>query len=423
MNLEPSPRLPRVLRGYWLAIACLTALGQIATLFFRNLLHRDQYPFGPTYLPSIYNNLDFTCFADRFRFFHQAGFFAGYHQQIFNYPAPVALVYEAFYGVFSNPTQRFVQFSAFCYVAAITLFTFALVRRGIRPLTAIAFGVSTLLLSYPAFLAFYLSNMEFAVWLVLAIGILNYVKGNGWAAAICFGVTGSFKYYPIIFLALFLARRQYKQAALGVAVFLLSLIASLWVLGPTIPVAYHGLQHGLEQFRNQYIYDIHPLESSIDHSLFALLKAGLARLILLRFLPKLLLPYLVFVSLLGIFLYLWRIRHLPILNQVLALTIASVLFPPVSHDYTLLHLYAPWGMLVLLLVDRRNDQIPSGAAAALACFAVLFTPQNWLIIHHYRLAGQLKALTLIFLLFLTLRFQFASRLDESAEMASPDRSF
>ena len=50
----------------------------------------------------------------------------------------------------------------------------------------------------------------------------------------------------------------------------------------------------------------------------------------------------------GVILWFWRIRKPPILNQVTALSVASVLLPPLSHDYTLMHLYAPWVMLVML---------------------------------------------------------------------------
>jgi len=54
-------------------------------------------------------------------------------------------------------------------------------------------------------------------------------------------------------------------------------------------------------------------------------------------------------------LYFWRIRTLPRTNQILALTVASIMLPPVSGDYTLIHLYIPWGALVLCynLVEKR----------------------------------------------------------------------
>ena len=72
----------------------------------------------------------------------------------------------------------------------------------------------------------------------------------------------------------------------------------------------------------------------------------------------------------AVWLYFKRIFKLPLLNQVLSLTICSILLPPVSHDYTLIQMYAPWA-----------------------------------IVHaDYRYAGQFKALVLLVLLLLALRF-------------------
>ena len=407
--------LPGPLRLYWAAIALIVALCEAITFLARNLLHRRRYPYFYDLLDPIYNNVDFNCFADRFRYFHQAAFFAGHHQQGFNYPAPDALVYELFYGFFSNPTLRFVQCGAFCYVAAAVLFARGLMRRGLRPVVACAFAASALLLSYPALLAFYLSNIEVVVWVVTALGLGSYAKRRPTAAVLCFGVAGSLKYYPLTFLGLFLARRDYRRVALGAGVFAASILVSLAVLGPTVAAAYSGLQSGFASFRDDYIYHWKPFESSIDHSLFGVLKMVLGSMHHLALIPRAVLPYLAVVSTAGCVLYFWKIRHLPTINQVIALTVLSLLVPPLSHDYTLLHLYAPWAMLVFFLLDRPvQSATPRGALACLLCFAVLLTPQNWLTFHHVMIAGQCKSLVLIALLVQSIRYPFLSAMDGPA---------
>ena len=114
--------------------------------------------------------------------------------------------------------------------------------------------------------------------------------------------------------------------------------------------------------------------------------------------------YLGVVAFAGVALWIFRIRKLPLTNQVLALTTASVLLPPISHDYTLMHLYAPWAMLVFATLQGRR--IP-GLGIAFTCFALLFTPQSYLIYYSARFAGEFKSVVLVVLFLTSLRFAFA----------------
>jgi hypothetical protein len=104
--------------------------------------------------------------------------------------------------------------------------------------------------------------------------------------------------------------------------------------------------------------------------------------------------------------FLW-VRKLPVINQVICLCVATLILPPTSFDYTLLSLYLPWAMLVLLAVHRgnRNQDVP-GLVLAMVCFAILFVPETEIILHRRSIAGQLKALTLVALFFIALRYPF-----------------
>jgi hypothetical protein len=99
---------------------------------------------------------------------------------------------------------------------------------------------------------------------------------------------------------------------------------------------------------------------------------------------------------------------MPPINQVLFLTIASIILPPMSYDYTLLHLYTPWVMLVFFAVAlwRNNLPNPKGLWPAFLCFIVLLSPQNEIILHGERLEGQIKCLALVALAVIALRFPF-----------------
>jgi hypothetical protein len=111
--------------------------------------------------------------------------------------------------------------------------------------------------------------------------------------------------------------------------------------------------------------------------------------------------------------FLW-IRKLPIINQVICLCVATLILPPTSFDYTLLSLYLPWAMLVLFAVHRDNrDRDVPGLVSAFVCFAILFVPETEIIFHRRPIAGQLKALTLVALFSIALRYPF--RFSNSAE--------
>jgi hypothetical protein len=120
--------------------------------------------------------------------------------------------------------------------------------------------------------------------------------------------------------------------------------------------------------------------------------------------------YMRLVAIAGIAIYFGLLRKLPIINHFICLTTVMILFPPVSYDYTLIHLYAPWGLLALLALEQR-EAAPSGLVAALICFAVLFAPTTEFILRGHSVGGQLKAFALISLLSIGLCYPFPSRYD------------
>jgi hypothetical protein len=114
-------------------------------------------------------------------------------------------------------------------------------------------------------------------------------------------------------------------------------------------------------------------------------------------------------ALAGLILYLLKIRHLPLINQVLCLCIASILLPPVSYDYTLMHLYIPWAMLVLFAQEQwASRRSVAGLTAALALLAFLFAPESEMICQSVRFGGQLKAIALMALLVVSLKYPFSN---------------
>jgi hypothetical protein len=118
----------------------------------------------------------------------------------------------------------------------------------------------------------------------------------------------------------------------------------------------------------------------------------------------------------GVILYFLRIRTLPRANQILALTVASILLPPVSGDYTLVHRYIPWGVLVLVSISLNDARKVKGLVLSFVCMAFLMAPESFAVINGIRIAGQLKAIVLLILFVVSLTCPFEESGSESDDM-------
>ncbi len=210
--------------------------------------------------------------------------------------------------------------------------------------------MTVLLTSYPFVILFDRANIEIAVWVVVSCGLVAFARERLWLAAPLIGIAGSMKFVPAIFLLLFLYRRR-RLLELFFGVFTMGAVtlASLWWMGPTISIAQAGIQNGLERFKDLYIYHWRGLDNGFDHSLFAAIKNAL---VLYRptltpdYLQHAYRIYFVVIVILSMAIFL-RLRRLPLLNRMVALACCALVFPPRSADYTLVHLYVPFALLLL----------------------------------------------------------------------------
>lgn len=192
---------------------------------------------------------------------------------------------------------------------------------------------------------------------------------------------------------------------------------------PSFTVARAGMADGAKTMNDALIRKWLPLENGFDHSLFALFKRLVHRHFYGNILPASYLNvYLACAALLGLGLYFLYIRRLPLLNQVLALYLAAVILPPMSHHYTLMHLYLPWALLVLFAIDgaRRGRHTP-GLLAAFICFGILFSPQSEFIWKGASASGQIKAVVLLALWYISIKFPFEVQQDQAVLPQPEDR--
>jgi hypothetical protein len=119
--------------------------------------------------------------------------------------------------------------------------------------------------------------------------------------------------------------------------------------------------------------------------------------------------YLCAVVLFGGIAYFVRVRTLPLLNQMIALTVYAVLLPPISIDYTLTELLLPFGLLCLYAAETWSDglRVP-GLGVCLVCFAFLFTPGTYFTFG-YPYASTVRTIALVVLLVAVMRHRFEDR--------------
>jgi hypothetical protein len=372
----------------------------------KDILHLPGGDWYPLFLRQARSS-DFTIFQERFRYFHEATFFQlpGFP---FTYPAPIAVVFNGFFQFGAHALSAFISFCFLVFMCACFALGRAMIHRGLEMDQMVTFIVYSMLLSYPFWFLVDRANIEIMNWLLVALGVTAYWHKRWYLAAAFFGVAISFKIFPFVFLGLLLSARKYWAVAWGIVICTLMTLVSTWFMGPTYQTASAGIANGLDFFRVQYMLQVHPSEIGFDHSVFAIVKELTFRPHIahgLYYLPWLY-GYMAVCAVVGVILYFLRIRTLPRANQILALAVVSILLPPVSSDYTLVYLYIPWGVLVLVSISLNNVRKVRGLVFCFVCMAFLMAPESFAVIHGIRIAGQLKAIVLLILFIVSITYPF-----------------
>jgi hypothetical protein len=399
---KPLKRFLQVLFLLWFLTLLFGWIG-------KDILHLPGEDWYPLFLRQERFS-DFTIFQERFRYFHEATFFQlpGFP---FTYPAPIAVVFDGFFQFGTYSLSAFISFCFLVFMCACFALGRAMIHRGLGMAQMVAFIGSSMLLSYPFWFLVDRANIEIMNWLLVALGVTAYWHKRWYLAAAFFGVAISFKIFPFVFLGLLLSARKYWAVAWGIVICTFMTLVSTWFMGPTYQTASAGIANGLNFFRVHYMLQVHPSEIVFDHSVFAIVKElTIGPYVVsighgLYYLPWLY-GYMAVCAVVGVILYFLRIRTLPRANQILALTVASILLPPVSADYTLVHLYISWGVLVLVSISLNDARKVKGLVLSFVCMAFLMAPESFAVIYGIRFAGQLKAIVLLILFIVSITYPF-----------------
>jgi len=239
------------------------------------------------------------------------------------------------------------------------------------------------------------------------------------------GLAACVKPFSILFLLLLLRRRWFKQAALSLVTTGLVTLAALTALGPNPWKAYQELRPGVNLYLGMYVANLAQVEEErFNHSLLDGMKSAALTVKMggihpdkaLVEVPKLsddrtweehvVLPLVLvdaYIAIAGFMLLLAVFYRMPMLNQLTALGVVVTLFPLSAADYTLLHLYVPFGALLVFLTREVATGKATLSYASMLTFAViyalLFSPLTFLTLY----AGDAKLLLLLALLVVAAR--------------------
>lgn len=341
---------------------------------------------------------DLTIFTDQFKAFGTPAFWQD-RPFPFTYPAPAAIAFHLIFLLGGRHPKRI-----FAGLLLITLLLAALAaarafrRRGLALSSTAILIFVTVFSSYPFIFLFDRANIELVNWIFVSLAIAAVWHERWNLGGALLGVAISMKLFPFILLGLFVSRRKYLACLISLGTAGLLTLASLALLGPSVSVAWRQIASGLEFFQRRYVCKFTSLEVPFDHSLFAIVKHVYAYHSIFEGDPLAMAArvYTVTAALLAAGLYFIRIRKLPRINQIVILLSLSILLPPVSADYTLVHLYPAWMILVLFALRSPSGVLQSRILPA--CFvllALVFCPETYLAVGSHHFAGSFKALVLL----------------------------
>jgi hypothetical protein len=361
-------------------------------------------------------------YSERIPFVHRPQFWTA-DGPTWNYPAPSVFVFQFFYQFNHRPVgPHFIHYGFMAYaifagivlVIAGVVLARAMAARGVRMGQAALFAAIGLGLCWPVYFGMERGNIELFLDAGVVLGLAAWVRRRWWLAAVLLGVFGTGKIYPLLFLALLLPVRRWKEFVGGIAVAAGLNVFATWWIGPAPAVMAQqqarGVAGGVTDWVTRYSLTYEERLAEVDHSLFGLLKR------VDQGHPQHFLALAAGYALIGglgmLLLFFGRVWKMPRLNQMLVVSLAAVLLPPTSFDYTLMLLLPAWGWMVLLILNERLHGRPDerawiGLSIGMLCFALLFAPETFLGWHGELYAAQMKTLVLLVLLGVAVASPFA----------------
>ncbi len=401
--------LPALLRSFWTWSAVVFGL-TLLVAWVEHQLGVSRYNWDPLSDPLFGDLMEYP---GTYLWLHTAAFFFNVTARPVPYPLYSPVAYPPFAamvlaGLYSaaNPVLRYLELAAVWLAVALWGVRRVLMRVGIGRVSATVFPLTMVLISFPIVRLVHEGNVELVLWVLTAAGVRAYLRKHDDAAGVLWGLAAAMKLYPAVLLILLLPRGKWRAFALGVAAFAGATLLALWWLGPTMGVAWRGSLGNVFGYQGVRASEWSLRELAANHSVFGLVKM----LAMMTGVPlaRLTLPYYACGAVAMGWTFFGRLWRMPAANQLLAVTAFMVMFPPVSYFHTLVHLYAP--LLVLLLVAIRAERAGAtveGLRGTVLLFVPLFAAFTvFLFPRVYVFDGLVQAALLVALFGCALRFPF-----------------
>ena len=323
-------------------------------------------PMPDVLLPGSFGNHYFGDFLLTFRLSQQSSpYFADGFVPFFYLPISAVLLGPF---VLFNYWTAIVLFFATCatFLIAILNWGFSDLPKNSR--RAI---FSLFILSGPMFSTIDRGNVSLILTMGCVFAVLNLRRNNPYMAAITFGLSAAMKGYPILFLLIFVRRREWKPVLVGISVFLISTL---------IPLIFYkrGFSSNLTELINEFQSASNPIHAlnirAFNHSLLSFFDTCRTSLpskfaTLFEFLID---HYSLFGVLLAVVLLSHATsKHASDFESLLLITVPMVSIPQVVGYYVLLLYFVP-----LVFAWSKQLQLDLNMKLIMAALAVVMVPKG-----------------------------------------------
>lgn len=228
-----------------------------------------------------------------------------------------------------------------------------------------------ILLSYPFLFDLDRANIEWMVFLFTSWSLYFYYENKHNLAIVFLSMAVSMKFYPIIFLTVFLLDKKYTLMVKTILLTSLITLISMYSFSGEMSETYKNILAGQQFFKDNYILsDFGGL--AYNNSLFGILK--FVDLVMNKVINLKLLSLVYFVSVVSMYMilvYLMWYKNLKRWEIMTIITFAMLLFPYVSFDYKLLFVFIP------IFYYIREEDTSSIGIIPIILFALLLIPKNF----------------------------------------------
>lgn len=233
-------------------------------------------------------------------------------------------------------------------------------------------------LTYPVIFALERGNVEFLVFIFLYLFLISYQREQLKRSVFFLACAGAMKLYPLVFVVLFVQRRQYKHLLCTILTACLLTLASAASYPTGIKGSFGTLATILTEYRAIYVIGDEGLP--YGSSYFAMLKIIVGKLYPLtttdavtHILPYYTMAALCFFAVVALYL---ASRERTLWKTVAILTSMMILLPHVSCDYKLIHLLLAVTLFIAAKTKKRTDAVYA------LLFGLLLIPNAFFWIRH-----------------------------------------